>query len=201
MGNVWKFFALSLVVTLALIGGLAWLASSMLVSPPLKRIMTAAFQMDLAEGWSCSQDGIAWTCVPDAPEEQKSAVAIFAMKYRNVDDTPEAFAEHLRSPQPIQMRDGSMRPSTVKYVKSSRIGGYDWVDSLHLGSEIGDYYTHYLATVTSHIAILVSFSAYKDDFDRYNPQLEQMISSLVIYQRPQQGWNTQQASGLASPRQ
>jgi hypothetical protein len=184
MTHLWKNFAVALLVTLLVIGGLAWFVSRMLVTPPPKRIMTSAFQMDLAEGWSCYQEGTTWTCEPGEPGEQKAVVAVFAMKYRGPEDTPKAYAEYLRTPKSLTTRDGGTQLSTVKYVKVSRIGGYDWTDALHLGSEIGGYYTHYLAAVTSHLSILVSFTAYEDDFDKYNPELEQMIGSLLVYQRP-----------------
>jgi hypothetical protein len=183
MASFWKSLGISLLVTLAAAGALAWLVSRTFVTPPPERIMTDAFQMDLAPGWSCEQDDLAWTCVPGGPEEQTSVVAVFAMKYRGSEDTPEVYVAYLREPKPVRTRDGGTELSAVEYVKVSRIGGYDWVDAMHLGSEIGNYYTQYLATVTSHIAILVSFSAHKEDFDRYNPELKQMIRSLLVYQQ------------------
>jgi hypothetical protein len=133
MIHLWKNFAVALLVTLLVIGGLAWFVSRLLVTPPPKRIMTSAFQMDLAEGWSCYQEGTTWTCEPGEPGEQKAVVAVFAMKYRGPEDTPKAYAEYLRTPKSLTTRDGGTQLSTVKYVKVSRIGGYDWTDALHLG--------------------------------------------------------------------
>jgi hypothetical protein len=180
--GIWKSFVLWLMATLVVIGGLGWLVSRMLVTPPPNRLVTDTFQMDLADGWTCQVGGIAWTCVPAIGD--KSAVAIMAMKYRAPEDNPEAFTEYLRTPKPMTMQDGSTQLSKVEYVKVSRIGDHDWVDALHLGSEIIDYYTRYLTAVTADKAIIVSFSADKDDFERYNSEFERMLASLRIYQRP-----------------
>jgi hypothetical protein len=195
--NLWKTFFVFLAATLAVVGGLGWLVSRTLVTPPPQHLMTAAFQMDLPPGWRCDLEGSEWVCTPGPPPT--SSVAIIAMKYRNNEDSLGAYAEHLRAPQPATRKDGSTEMSKVEYVKQSRVGGYDWVDALHLGSELKGYYTHYLATVTSHVGILVTFSAYEKDFARYDPELKQMIGSLLVYQQPPESAGAQLDVGLAAP--
>ena len=49
----------------------------------------------------------------------------------------------------------------MRYVKRRKLGDREWVEALHVGSEIAAYHTYYLATTTSYLAILVTMSAHK----------------------------------------
>jgi hypothetical protein len=69
-------------------------------------------------------------------------------------------------------------------VKDLDISGKPWVDSLHLASEIPDFYTRYLATVESDLGILVTFSVRKDKYDEYAPDIENMVKSMRAFRKP-----------------
>ena len=49
-----------------------------------------------------------------------------------------------------------------------------------MSSEIQDYYTLYLATVKEQLAILVSFSAEKDKYQKYNAIFDRALKTLKI---------------------
>jgi hypothetical protein len=60
------------------------------------------------------------------------------------------------------------------------LGGQRWVRAQHLGSEVQEYYTLYLATVKDSLAILVSFSAEKGRYTVYNPIFDRAIKTIRI---------------------
>ena len=66
------------------------------------------------------------------------------------------------------------------YAQLRALGGQNWVQSQHLGSEIQDYYTLYLATVKDRLAILISFSADKAHYAKYNPIFDKAIRTFKI---------------------
>ncbi len=67
------------------------------------------------------------------------------------------------------------RSSTVEFVKRETIGDKVWVHGRQFESEVPNYYTDYFATVSDQIAILVTFSAYRDNFqtafERFYPSM------------------------------
>ena len=182
MTRFWLALIASASATLVAAAVVGWAVSWTLVAPPPEMLMTATFELDLADGWICFEDGTEWVCRPDpAP---KDTIAVIAIKYRTNFDTMETYAAHLKKPQRFTTPDGTQLTSRVEYVREIRIGGYQWVDATHFESEIPNYYTRYLATVTSHVGVLVTFSTRAESSDRYNAQLEAMIESLRIYERP-----------------
>jgi hypothetical protein len=181
MTRFWAAFGAALVATLALFAVTGWSISSFVASRPPDKVRTPAFEMSLADGWSCDLDGTEWVCDPPG-DPPRDAIAVMAIKYRNKDDTLEAYEAHLRQPQLVESKDGTVT-STVEEVGRRQIGGREWVESLHLSSELKGYVTYYAATITSHLGVLVTLSAEETVIDKRRRELEQMMNSLVIYQR------------------
>jgi len=98
-------------------------------------------------------------------------------------DTLDAYTAQLEKPASLVLRDGKTMTSTVELVRRTVIDGRTWVDATHLNSEIRDYRTRYLGALTAQVAILITFSSYKDDFETYQPVFERTVRSINIYQR------------------
>lgn len=154
-------------------------ATSAALTPPPGRLRTQVFAMDLPPGWSCELDDGAFFCRKETPA---SAVAIIAQKYRNDQDNLDAYAAHVAEPTERNHAGESWR-STVLDVKRVRIGDHDWIDALHDGGEVRNWYTRYLATQTSHVGVLVTFSAAKSRFAEIERDFERARLSMVIHQR------------------
>ena len=174
-------FLVSFLMTVAVLaaGGLAITKAT--VRKPRDPFRTAAFEFDLATGWSCELDGTEYVCMPPG-QEPRSAIAIIAMKERNKADNLQAYEEHLTKPQ-VNVVGGTSTPSQVKYVKRRTLGAREWVEALHLGSEIATFETYYLGTVTSNLGVLVTMSVREDHAAEYIQQLNGMMETLNVYQR------------------
>lgn len=175
-------FLLALTLTLAALGGVGWAVTRLVVATPREPFLTGAFQFDLAPGWRCELDGTEYVCNPPG-KPPHAAIVIMAMKERGKDDRLEAYEEHLRRPKPVERADGSTAMSEVRRVGRIRLGGKEWVEALHVGSELPNFLTYYLATTTSHLGILVTMSTHRDHAATYVAQLNEMMASLSAYQR------------------
>ena len=183
MMRFWLALVAAFAATAVALGGAAYGLSTLLVAPPPSKFRTPSFEMDLARGWTCKLDGTEYVCLP-AGKPPHDAIAVIATKYRSKIDTLDAYEKHIATPQPVVGDERPGRLSTVRFVHRRRIGGYEWVEGLQFGSELPTYYTYYLATVTSHIGMLVTFSAAASVYQQRRAVLQQMLESLVVYQRP-----------------
>ena len=154
-----------------------------LIPDPPNIYRTSIYDITLPKGWTCKFEGTELVCTPYGPPPYR-AILIAAMKYRDPNiDTLDAYTAHLEKPATQKSPDGTTITSTVEQVRRTLIDGRTWVDGIHLNSEVRGYQTRYLCALTVQVAILITFSSYKDDFENYQPIFERMVRSINIYQR------------------
>ncbi|MGE3760458.1 MAG: hypothetical protein AB7H97_22020 [Pseudobdellovibrionaceae bacterium] len=110
----------------------------------------------------------------------KEAIIVLAAKIAGPEENLLTFENFLRAPKKITTKVGTPMPSQVMYAQKRKLAGTDWVQAQHLGSEVQEYYTLYLATVKEQLAILVSFSAERNRYQAYNPIFDKAIKTLKI---------------------
>lgn len=135
---------------------------------------------EVPDNWGCIQEGVAWTCTSQDVIEAKEAVIVLASKVAGPEDTMINFMNHLKKPKNIATKVGTNMPSQVMYAQEREVGGQKWIQAQHLGSEINNYYTLYLTTVKEKLAILVSFSAERTKYQKYNPVFDGAVKTLKI---------------------
>lgn len=141
-------------------------------------------EFQLPDKWECQLDGTEWVCQSTDEQKKRDAIIVLAAKIKKagMDELP-IYKSHLEKPQTYQSLSGENITSEPRYVKEIDITGKQWIDSLHLQSEIPDFYTRYLATVESDLGILVTFSVRKDKYDEYSPDIENMVKSLRAFRK------------------
>ncbi len=142
-------------------------------------------EFQLPDKWECQLDGTEWVCQSTDEQKKRDAIIVLAAKIKKpgMDEIP-VYKSHLEKPQQYQSLSGEAITSEPKYVKDLDISGHPWIDSLHLQSEIPDFYTRYLATVEADLGILVTFSVRKDKYDEYGPDIDSMVKSLRAFRKP-----------------
>jgi hypothetical protein len=173
-------FLLSALAALTMLGGGAWLAARALVGPPAERMRTSVFEFELAPGWACVREGTEHVCRKGSASRE--AVAIMTMKERGPTDTVGQYLEHLSTPQTVTDRQGRRWSSRVIRVQRLRLGGREWIVGRHHESEVRGYTTDYYAALTSHKAILVTFSVHQDHVEAFAPEFARMVASLKVFQ-------------------
>lgn len=163
-------------------------AALLLTLPSLAEAKTFSNQFiefQLPEKWECQLDGTEWVCQSTDEQKKRDAIIVLAAKIKKagMDELP-VYKAHLEKPAQYQSLSGETITSEPRYVKEVQISSRPWIDSLHLQSEIPDFYTRYLATVEADLGILVTFSVRKDKYDEYAPDIEAMAKSLKAFRKP-----------------
>jgi hypothetical protein len=174
------FTAMAAFALTAAVLGVIGLLAAWLFAPaaPQPRLITDTFEFTLAPGWTCDLEEGDHVCTKGKPPHE--AIAIITLKRRGPDDNLAAYEEHLRAPKPGNA--GTL--STVESVGHVALAGHDWVEAVHLGSEVPNYITIYRATVTSQVGVLATFSFHRDYEKAVRQDMNAMMRTLVIHQRP-----------------
>lgn len=145
-----------------------------------KRFTNAYVSFELPPNWNCKLEGSEWVCENDFAQKTKEAIIILTAKEVGPTDTLPGYLAHLQTPRALPARGGTQTRSQVITVKERMIGNQMWVDGLHLGSEVGPYFTRYLATIKERIAILITFSAHKQHYTKYSADFIKAVESLRV---------------------
>lgn len=141
-----------------------------------KQFRNAYVSFEMRDNWKCSLEVTEWVCRSDAQNEAKEAVFILTAKEVGPVDSFDAYTQHLNTPQ-----TAAGAPSSVVYqAKQVKINDQIWIDGLHSGSEVPNYFTRYMATIKDQIAILVTLSAHKDHYTKYSQDFFKTVQSLRV---------------------
>jgi hypothetical protein len=64
--------------------------------------------------------------------------------------------------------------------REALINDQKWIDSLHINSEVQNYYTRYLATIKDQIAILVTLTAHNSKYQKHATHFAETVKSLRV---------------------
>lgn len=145
-----------------------------------KRFRNAYVSFELPPNWNCKLEGSEWVCENDFSAKTKEAIIILTAKEVGPTDTLPAYLAHLQTPRNLPGRGGAPTRSKIVHVKDRMIANQLWADGLHEGSEVGPYFTRYLATIKDRIAILVTFSAHKQHYTKYSGDFIKAVESLRV---------------------
>lgn len=146
-----------------------------------KVFRNAYIAFEMPETWKCNLEQTEWVCRSEQTKESKEAIIILTAKEVGPTDTFSLYESHLNSPIAVSSRGGGMGQSKIVYKsKNVQVNDQTWIDSLHLGSEVPNYFTRYLATIKDKIAILVTFSAHKQYYTKYSQDFFKAVMSLRV---------------------
>lgn len=137
-------------------------------------------EFELPNGWECALEGSEWVCQSENKDRKKEAIIILAAKYRGEQDSLDAYQAYLKEAKTFQLPGGKSQVSEPKSITVRKVNNHQWVDSLHLASEVPGFYTRYMATVKDNLGIAVTFSVAKDHYDTYQDIFEKIIATLKV---------------------
>jgi hypothetical protein len=152
-------------------------------------------EFELPSGWECALEGSEYVCQSENTDRKKEAIIILAAKNRGDQDTLDDYMSYLKKSKNYYLPGGIKQISEPKSTKLSRINDQQWVDALHLASEVPGFYTRYLATVKEDIGVAVTFSVSKDLYATYLPIMDKLVSTLRVFRQRQKS-----AADMASSR-
>ncbi len=140
-------------------------------------------QFELPLGWECSLEGSEYVCQSTNEERKKEAIIILAAKIRGEQDTLTEYESYLKKTKTFTIPGGKTQISDPKYTEKKVINEHQWIDSLHLASEIPGFYTRYLASVKEDLGIAITFSVAKDLYSTYAEVFDRVINSLRVFRQ------------------
>lgn len=161
------------------------LLCSLFISSSLyaKRFTSQYCEFELPPGWECALEGTEWVCQSTNKNRKKEAIIILAAKIRGNQDSLPQYQAYLKKPKTFTLPGGKTQVSEAKYTKMNQINAHNWVDSLHMASEVPGFYTRYMATVKEDLGVAVTFSVAKDHYNSYQDLFEKIIQTLKVFRQ------------------
>ena len=145
-----------------------------------KAFRNAYVSFELPDSWNCTLEHTEWVCRSDQQKEAREAIIILTAKEVGPTDSLAAYSQHLGTAQAVQAAGKNSLSRVVYQPKQVKINDHVWVDGLHMGSEIPNYFTRYLATIKDRIAVLVTFSAQNSVYTKYSQDFFKAVMSLRV---------------------
>ena len=154
------------------------LSFSTLVQAKVFRNAYIAFEMP--DDWNCTLEQTEWVCRSGKLPDMKEAIIILTAKEVGPTDSFPMYEGHLNSPISANAQPASTKSKMVYKAKYVQINNQQWLDGLHLGSEVPNYFTRYMASIKSKIAVLVTFSAHEKYYSKYSTMFHNAIMSMRV---------------------
>lgn len=148
-----------------------------------KRFSSKYCEFELPAGWECALEGSEYVCQSENADRKKESIIILAAKIRGEQDNLDEYMAYLKKSKEYSLPGGKKQVSEPKNTKLTRINEHQWVDALHLASEVPGFYTRYLATVKEDLGVAVTFSVTKDLYTSYQPIMDKLASTLRVFRQ------------------
>jgi LPXTG-motif cell wall-anchored protein len=146
-----------------------------------KQFQNSYISFQLPPNWNCTVKGTEWVCNSSDKTQAKQAVIVLTAKVVGPNDNFAYYNQYLKTPKTPKNRDGTLAtPSKVQHLKTVQIANHPWVDGLHLGSLLPNFYSRYLVTIKNKIAVIVVFNAKKDAYTQFSKAFFDAINSLRV---------------------
>lgn len=152
-----------------------------------KKFASKYCEFELPPQWECALEGSEYVCQSENAERKKEAIIILAAKIRGEQDSIDEYMAYLKKTKEYNLPGGKKQISEPKNTKMTTIAAHQWVDALHLASEVPGFYTRYLATVKEDLGVAVTFSVTKDLYQTYLPIIDKLISTLRVFRQKKEG--------------
>ena len=140
-------------------------------------------QFELPPGWDCYLEGTEWVCQSNNKDRKREAIIILAAKIRGNQDSLEQYQAYLKQTKTFTLPGGKTQVSESVYAKKKSVNAHQWIEALHLASEVPGFYTRYMATVKADLGIAVTFSVAKDHYNSYKPVFDKIIETLKVFRQ------------------
>ena len=146
-----------------------------------KKFSNNYIEFELPNGWSCNKSGLDWYCQSLNQERKKEAIIILVGKGRLEEDNLKNYTKYLKKKKSWALPSGKIQISDPKYVSKRMINQTEWVDSLHLASEVPGFYTRYLAGLKGSTAVAMTFSVHRSVYQDYREVMDKTLNSIKVF--------------------
>ena len=135
---------------------------------------------EVPKNWKCVDEGVHRICHNKSRQLAKEAIIIVVAKEVGKQDGVTQYIDYLKEKKNYKTKKGKAMTSKVYHSRSNKINNHLWADGFHLASEIPIYYTRYLGSTKSGLAVLVTYTAHKNLWKKYAADFNKSILSLRL---------------------
>lgn len=140
-------------------------------------------EFEVPPQWQCNLEGSEWICQSTVEAKKRDAIIVLAAKLKGDQDSLDQYLAFLKNAKSFTSIAGKPVKSEVKYAKFTTINGQNWIDALHIDSEIPGYYTRYLATIQKDIGVLITYSIDKNKYQEYLNDFDTLVRTLKVFRK------------------
>lgn len=130
-------------------------------------------------GWACNKQGESLACLEQVNQDPRRIAIVINFKPKSGEDNLDIYKDQLKRPRMLQTGELNT-PSELKFVRDISLNSKVWVEGAHFGSELGGYYTHYLATTTPSYAVLFTISVHQSVYPVELAKIKSTLDSIKI---------------------
>lgn len=145
-----------------------------------KVFRNAYIAFEMPDEWNCVLEQTEWVCRSNKMPDMKEAIIILTAKEVGPTDSFPQYETYLNNPITAVTQAPGSKSKMIYKAKNVQINNQVWLDGLHLGSEVPNYFTRYLATIKNKIAVLVTFSAHEKYYAKYSTMFHKAIMSMNV---------------------
>ncbi len=145
-----------------------------------KVFKNAYVAFEMPDDWNCTLEQTEWVCRSGKLPDMKEAIIILTAKEVGPTDSFQFYESHLNSPISANNKQVATQSKMIYKAKYVQINNQQWLDGLHNGSEVPNYFTRYMATIKNKIAVLVTFSAHERFYSKYSTMFHNAIMSMRV---------------------
>lgn len=119
-------------------------------------------------------------CVATTPEHKENVLVTFGSKLPGAKDNMKDYKTHLKREQTNRTPAGKEFKSKISFLKETKIEDTNWIDALHKGGELENYFTRYLATVHNGVAVVFAVTIVEEKYKNYSLWLKKLVNSLRV---------------------
>lgn len=119
-------------------------------------------------------------CVATTPEHKENILVTFGSKLPGAKDNMKDYKTHLKRAQTNRTPAGKEFKSKISFLKETKIEDTNWIDALHKGGELENYFTRYLATVHNGVAVVFAVTIVEEKYKNYSLWLKKLVNSLRV---------------------
>lgn len=145
-----------------------------------KVFRNAYIAFEMPDEWNCTLEQTEWVCRSTKLPDMKEAIIILTAKEVGPTDSFPMYESHLNNPITSTAQAAATQSKMIYKAKYSQVNNQQWLDGLHSGSEVPNYFTRYMATIKNKIAVLVTFSAHEKYYSKYSTMFHNAIMSMRV---------------------
>lgn len=158
-------------------------------------VETDSLIFEVPNHWECNHKHIHIRCKPKGNKQKIVAVITSYPSKKNENiATLEAI---LSKPKSLPSVDGTTKLSKVYYTKELKVNKVTWLNSLHFGSEVPNYFTQYIATIDTSFMHLINISVQRDAYKTYLNDISTILYSLKLKYNPEKSQPNGNAVAIA----